>query len=212
MKKKHWYILAPFLTAALIFFDQLTKYLARRDLVDEPFTIIDKVFKLKLLSNQGAAWGMLQGRVSILSFISIALMGLLVYFFIKIPEDKKFYILRVLFIFVFAGALGNLIDRFYQGYVTDFLYIELIDFPIFNVADVYITFAMFGVFLLIVFIYKEEDLEFFTFGKPKNKSGKNDIEQASGEECSVEKESVIPGNKEQDSTEQENTDKNTSEV
>ena len=172
MKKKHWYILAPFLTAALIFFDQLTKYLARRDLVDEPFTIIDKVFKLKLLSNQGAAWGMLQGRVSILSFISIALMGLLVYFFIKIPEDKKYNLLRVLFIFVFAGALGNLIDRFYQGYVTDFLYIELIDFPIFNVADCYVTVATVLLALLILFKYDEKDLKQLEQSiKKKDKSG-----------------------------------------
>lgn len=205
MKKKHWYILAPFLTAALIFFDQLTKYMARRDLADEPFTIIDKVFKLKLLSNEGAAWGMFQGRVSILSFISIALMAVLIYFFVKIPEDKKYHLLRVLFIFVFSGALGNLIDRFYQGYVTDFLYIELIDFPIFNVADIYITFAMFAVFILFVFIYKDEDLDFFTFGKPKPKenTGKTDPE-AGNDENNTE----VNG----ENVEQGNTDKNASEV
>ena len=204
MKKKHWYIIAPFLTAALIFFDQLTKYMARRDLADEPFTIIDKVFKLKLLSNKGAAWGMLQGRISILSFISIALMAVLIYFFIKIPEDKKYHLLRILFIFVFSGALGNLIDRFYQGYVTDFLYIELIDFPIFNVADIYITFAMFAVFILIVFIYKDEDLEFFTFGKPKAKAdkGKTESETENGDDNSYAA----------DENTQENTDKNTSQV
>lgn len=206
MKKKHWYIIAPFLTAALIFFDQLTKYLARRDLADDPFTIIDKVFKLKLLSNKGAAWGMLQGRISILSFISIALMAVLIYFFIKIPENKKYHLLRILFIFVFSGALGNLIDRFYQGYVTDFLYIELIDFPIFNVADIYITFAMFAVFILIVFIYKDEDLEFFTFGKPKPKAkadkGKSESETENDEDNSYAA----------DENTQENTDKNTSQV
>ncbi|MBQ6025861.1 MAG: signal peptidase II [Lachnospiraceae bacterium] len=202
MKKKHWYIIAPFLTAALIFFDQLTKYMARRDLADEPFTIIDKVFKLKLLSNKGAAWGMLQGRISILSFISIALMAVLIYFFIKIPENKKYHLLRILFIFVFSGALGNLIDRFYQGYVTDFLYIELIDFPIFNVADIYITFAMFAVFILIVFIYKDEDLEFFTFGKPKADKDKSEFETENGEDNSYAA----------DENTQENTEKNTSQV
>ena len=174
MKKKHWYILAPFIMAALIFFDQLTKYLARRDLADEPFTIIDKVFKLKLLSNEGAAWGLFQGRVSILSFISIVLVAVLVYFFIRIPEDKKFHLLRLLFIFVGAGAIGNLIDRFYQGYVTDFLYFELIDFPIFNVADIYITFSMILVAILFIFYYKDEDLDFFTFGKIKKKDDNTD--------------------------------------
>ena len=174
MKKKHWYILAPFLMAALIFFDQLTKYLARRDLADEPFTIIDKVFQLKLLSNKGAAWGILQGRVSILSFISIALVAVLVYFFIRIPEDKKFHALRILFIFVCAGAIGNLIDRFWMGGVTDFLYIELIDFPIFNVADIYITFSMVLVAVLLIFYYKDDDLDFFSFGKMKEKDNKSE--------------------------------------
>lgn len=191
--------------AVLIFFDQLTKYLARRDLADEPFTIIDKVFKLKLISNKGAAWGILQGRVSILSVISIVLVAVLVYFFLRIPEDKKFHIIRVLFIFVCAGALGNLIDRFWMGGVTDFLYIELIDFPVFNVADIYITFAMFAVFILFVFIYKDEDLDFFTFGKPKPKenTGKTDPE-AGNDENNTE----VNG----ENVEQGNTDKNASEV
>lgn len=174
MKKKHWYILAPFLMAVLIFFDQLTKYLARRDLADEPFTIIDKVFKLKLISNKGAAWGILQGRVSILSVISIVLVAVLVYFFLRIPEDKKFHIIRVLFIFVCAGAIGNLIDRFWMGGVTDFLYIELIDFPVFNVADIYITFSMVLVVILFIFYYKEEDLDFFSFGRKKEKDNDTD--------------------------------------
>lgn len=205
MKKKHWYILAPFLMAVLIFFDQLTKYLARRDLADEPFTIIDKVFKLKLISNKGAAWGILQGRVSILSVISIVLVAVLVYFFLRIPEDKKFHIIRVLFIFVCAGALGNLIDRFWMGGVTDFLYIELIDFPVFNVADIYITFAMFAVFILFVFIYKDEDLDFFTFGKPKPKENTGKTNPKAGND---ENNTEVNG----ENVEQGNTDKNASEV
>lgn len=191
--------------AVLIFFDQLTKYLARRDLADEPFTIIDKVFKLKLISNKGAAWGILQGRVSILSVISIVLVAVLVYFFLRIPEDKKFHIIRVLFIFVCAGALGNLIDRFWMGGVTDFLYIELIDFPVFNVADIYITFAMFAVFILFVFIYKDEDLDFFTFGKPKPKENTGKTNPKAGND---ENNTEVNG----ENVEQGNADKNVSEV
>ena len=86
-----------------------------------------------------------------------------------------------------AGALGNLVDRFYQGFVTDFLYFELIDFPVFNVADCYITFSMFLFAFLLIFKYKEADLEFFTFKnifgiKDKNDTNKTDSEDAANSE------------------------------
>ena len=167
MTKKTWYIIAPFILAALIFVDQITKYLARRDLADESFDVIKGVFSLSLVSNKGAAWGMLQGRVDILSIVSILLVIALAYFFFKVPEGKKYHIIRVLCISVVAGAIGNLIDRIGFGYVTDFLYFKLIDFPVFNVADCYITVAMFLFIILMIFYYKDEDLEFLSFTKKK---------------------------------------------
>ena len=59
--------------------------------------------------------------------------------------------------FVTAGAIGNLIDRIRLNYVVDFLYFELIDFPVFNVADCYITVSMFLLVILVLFYYKDED-------------------------------------------------------
>lgn len=187
MKKKHWYIISPILIAILMFFDQITKYWARRDLAEEGFSIIKGFFSLKLVSNKGAAWGLFQGRIDILSIISIVVTIFLILFFIRIPEDKKYHIIRVLVLCVMAGALGNLVDRFYQGFVTDFLYFELIDFPVFNVADCYITFSMFLFAFLLIFKYKEADLEFFTFKnifgiKDKNDTKKTDSEDADNSE------------------------------
>ncbi|MBR4778119.1 MAG: signal peptidase II [Lachnospiraceae bacterium] len=187
MKKKHWYIISPILIAILMFFDQITKYWARRDLAEEGFSIIKGFFSLKLVSNKGAAWGLFQGRIDILSIISIVVTIFLILFFIRIPEDKKYHIIRVLVLCVMAGALGNLVDRFYQGFVTDFLYFELIDFPVFNVADCYITFSMFLFAFLLIFKYKEADLEFFTFKnifgiKDKNDTNKTDSEDAANSE------------------------------
>ena len=57
-----------------------------------------------------------------------------------------------------AGAFGNCIDRVTQRFVVDFFYFSLIDFPIFNVADIYVTVATFFLALLILFYYKEEEL------------------------------------------------------
>ena len=58
-----------------------------------------------------------------------------------------------------AGAIGNMIDRVRFQYVVDFLYFELIDFPIFNVADIFATVATFGLVILLLFYYKEEDID-----------------------------------------------------
>ena len=66
---------------------------------------------------------------------------------------------------VCAGAVGNMIDRVSQGYVVDFLYFKLINFPIFNVADCYVTIAAASLVLLIMFHYKDEDLMCFSLKK-----------------------------------------------
>ena len=64
-------------------------------------------------------------------------------------------------VLIFAGAIGNFIDRIRQGFVVDFLYFELIDFPIFNVADIYVTVGCILLILLLLFYYKDEELNFF---------------------------------------------------
>ena len=56
-----------------------------------------------------------------------------------------------------AGAIGNLIDRISLKYVVDFIYFELIDFPIFNIADCYLTVSSFLLIILAIFYYKEND-------------------------------------------------------
>ena len=63
-------------------------------------------------------------------------------------------------IFIAAGAAGNLYDRITLKYVRDFIYFSLIDFPVFNVADIYVTCSVFVLAFLIFFYYKEEDLQF----------------------------------------------------
>ena len=69
--------------------------------------------------------------------------------------------LRLCAVGIIAGAWGNCIDRIRLNYVVDFLYFKLIDFPIFNVADIYVTVSTFTMALLICFYYKEEDFEGF---------------------------------------------------
>ena len=116
--------------------------------------------RLEYLENTGAAFGVLQGQQTILLIITVIVLAALVYEYTRIPEGKKYIILRVLTVFIAAGAVGNMIDRFAYNYVVDFIYFKLIDFPVFNVADCYITVAVLILFIVILFYYKDEDLKF----------------------------------------------------
>ena len=64
-----------------------------------------------------------------------------------------------------AGALGNMIDRVAKGYVVDFFYFKLINFPIFNVADIYVTTATALLLIVMCFYYKDEDFDVFRLRK-----------------------------------------------
>lgn len=144
----------------LILFDQWTKSLAVANLMNQdPFVIIPKVFQLRYLENRGAAFGMMQGQKTFFVISAlVAVLGIL-YVYFKLPWEKRFHPLRVVGIFIAAGAIGNLIDRVVLGYVVDFFYFELIDFPIFNVADIYVTCSTIILALLILFYYKEDELD-----------------------------------------------------
>jgi signal peptidase II len=76
-------------------------------------------------------------------------------------------------ILIFAGAMGNFLDRVRLEYVIDFLYFKLIDYPIFNVADCYITIACFGFALLVFFFYRDEDFDFLK----KKKTGEKETRE-----------------------------------
>lgn len=69
-------------------------------------------------------------------------------------------------VLMLSGALGNMIDRVFRGYVIDFIYFSLIDFPVFNMADIYVVC---GGILLVIFVFfkykKEDDFDFLSFRK-----------------------------------------------
>ena len=147
------------LTVLLVALDQWTKYLAVLFLKDQdPFVIIDGVFELHYLENRGAAFGIMQGQQVFFLVIALIVLLAVVYLFCKMSKDAKFVPLRLIAIAVLAGAWGNMIDRVRLGYVVDFFYFKLINFPIFNVADIYVTVAAFMLVVLILFFYQEEDL------------------------------------------------------
>lgn len=149
----------------LVIIDQVTKFWAKSTLEGkDPFIIIKDVFCFQYLEggNTGAAFGLFQGKIGLLSLSSLLVFLILVFVIFKIPKEKKYNLLELTVTVLAAGALGNLIDRVMHNYVIDFMYFNLIDFPIFNVADCYVVISAIALFLLFVFYYKEEDLNFLS--------------------------------------------------
>ena len=152
--------------ALLLAFDQLVKGWATKNLKSqEPISIINGVFELTYLENQGSAWGLLKGKILFLILITIFVSALLFYFYNKIPPAKRFFPLRICFCLILSGAFGNLIDRLIYHHVIDMFYFKLINFPVFNVADIYITVGDAIFLILFLFVYKEEELSFWSFSK-----------------------------------------------
>lgn len=144
----------------LILLDQLTKIWAVVRLKDQPaILLIRGVFELQYLENRGSAFGMMQGARVFFIISTIVLFLLVCVIYIRIPKEKMYLPLRVIAVLFLAGAAGNFIDRVRQGFVVDFFYFSLINFPIFNVADIYVTTATIALIVFILFYYKEADLE-----------------------------------------------------
>ena len=156
----------------LIGIDHLTKYWAYSDLrVNGTIPIIEGVFSLAYAQNSGAAWGLFSGS-QFLNWMPIIMTVLLLVVYQRLPQTKRMLPLNIGVLFLAAGALGNRIDRSVYGFVQDFLYFELIDFPIFNIADCYIVCSCIFMGLMIVFYYKDES-EFDGIFFCKKSSGDN---------------------------------------
>lgn len=147
----------------LILLDQFTKHLAVLHLLplQGGKILIPGVFRLLYLENRGSAFGMLQNKQTFFIIFTIIVLIAILIVYSRIPETARMLFLRIDLILIFAGAIGNFIDRIRQGFVVDFLYFELIDFPIFNVADIFVTVGCILLILLLLFYYKDEELNFF---------------------------------------------------
>ena len=158
-----------FLYAVFVFIlfcvDQYTKWLAATYLKDgKSLVLIKNILSLSYLENSGAAWGVLSGRIIlfiILTCILILFIILTMYRLEKLInlDGKKFFLLQLNMAVLLAGALGNLADRIVNGYVVDFIKTDFIDFPVFNIADCYVTIAMILLIIILLCFVKEDELD-----------------------------------------------------
>ncbi len=141
-----------FITLILIAADQYTKYLAANNLVDNSINIFNW-FKLTYVENSGAAFGMLAGKQT---FFIVLTAGVLVVFSAYVINHRlEFNTLeKIALTLFFSGAVGNFIDRLMNAYVIDFISVRLFnvyDFPVFNLADTYISISA-VLFIIIVIL------------------------------------------------------------
>ncbi len=150
--KKYRFFLWCLLAAGIIALDQLTKFFAVTYLKPiGTLPLIRDVFHLTYLTNEGAAFGMLQNHRWVFMSISCAAILIIAIILWRIRNGNK--LLCTSLSFIVGGGIGNMIDRFALGYVIDFLHFKAIDFPIFNVAD---SFVCIGGVLFAIYLFKYE--------------------------------------------------------
>lgn len=141
----------------LIALDQLTKFLIVKSLeVGESIKVISNFLYITSHRNQGAAWGILQGKMWLFYIVTIVVLVILFMFFKNEGygrPDVQFGLSLLI-----AGSIGNFIDRLFRGEVVDFVdtYIFSYNFPIFNVADAALTIGVIVLIIVILFEGKEE--------------------------------------------------------
>ncbi|MDO4477721.1 MAG: signal peptidase II [Lachnospiraceae bacterium] len=145
----------------LVAADLVTKALAASRL-GTPLPLINNVLEFHYLENHGAAFSLLQDARVFFIIITAIFLAVALYVLIKVPNTRRFLLMRLTILVIMAGAVGNLVDRIVFGYVRDFIYFSLIDFPIFNVADIYVSVGVAVLVLLILFVYKNEDFDFLS--------------------------------------------------
>lgn len=153
------------LSALSVVIDQISKLAVLKYLRPvETLPLIEDIFHLTYVENRGAAFGIFQNQRWIFIALTIVVVCLLLYVvFIKKFRNKIFLICGGL---VCGGAVGNLIDRIFRGYVVDMFDFRLIHFPVFNVADICVCIGVILAGVYFVFFDKEQTLDkFFEKGK-----------------------------------------------
>ena len=133
--------------AILLLLDQIIKFIA----IDNNFVLIPGFLNLSYTENTGIAFGLNENNVILIILVNVVILGIIIKF-LKENMDKIDMLEFISLILVLVGGFGNLIDRIFRGHVIDFININLFNFPVFNMADIYITV---GAIILLIVIIKQ---------------------------------------------------------
>lgn len=127
---------------------------------NDSITLIDGMLGLTYIKNTGAAFGILGGNTILLLVFTILFLLVFVFVDFHYKSSNGWYIAG--FSLMVGGAIGNMIDRLFLGYVRDFIELRFIDFPIFNFADIFLTVGVICYMVYLLFY------EFRNNDKPKD--------------------------------------------
>jgi len=143
-----------FYIALIIFIDHLTKYLAKIKFSSgKELTLVQNYLELTYVENRGAAFGILKEKKFFLVGFTIFAVCYMFYYLVVNRNLNKWY--RVSLILIISGAIGNLIDRIFRGYVIDFIHFyikDIFDWPVFNVADISVVLGSILLGISMIFI------------------------------------------------------------
>ncbi|MCL1884975.1 MAG: signal peptidase II [Defluviitaleaceae bacterium] len=158
MNKKIIWLVFFVSTAILLALDLWLKHWAVLNLQgQENRVLIQGVLGLTYFENPGAFFGFLarfnaRWPLSVMKFIILCAVA---WYYGRLPLERRFWFIRIPVILVFAGGVGNLVDRVWLGAVRDMLAFLFVNFPIFNLADVYVTVAVFSLMFVALFVVKD---------------------------------------------------------
>ncbi len=143
----------------LIALDQYTKYIAVTYLKPiGSLPVINGVLGLTYVTNEGAAFGIFQGGRWFFVIVTSIVLLAIVYYYFKLPDGKIYRSVKAALAVISAGAVGNVLDRLFNadGKVIDFLEVQFIKFPVFNLADVYVVVGTIALAFMLIFMMKNE--------------------------------------------------------
>ena len=146
------------ITGLLVLLDQGAKLWALTSLKPiHTMTLLEGFMDLTFVENRGVAFGMFSGQRWMILVLTGLIAGVLVYFYQTLPEERKYHQVRGSLILILSGAVGNIIDRVFRGYVVDFFEFTFFEWPVFNVADIYVVVGVILLSFQILFVLKDED-------------------------------------------------------
>ena len=135
------------LAVLVVVFDQITKVILRETLELGDREWLAEFFAFSHIANDGGAFGIFGGQNTVLAVSAVVAIGVVAIYYFFPPMDH--WLIRTGLALILGGAVGNLLDRIYQGHVTDF--IDFIHFPAFNVADAAINVGVAAIVIALLF-------------------------------------------------------------
>lgn len=154
-------ILWSLIVLIIIALDQISKYWVVNNIgLTDSFTVIPKMIDFVYVKNTGAAFSFLSDKtygIILLSCISVIFCVGVIWFMIKRKPQHK--LLTISLALMLSGAIGNVIDRIFKGYVVDFIETTFIKFPVFNIADIAITIGASLIIIYVLFFEKSKNTD-----------------------------------------------------